>query len=68
MTCLFGVGLIGSLDDDDDDDVDVVDMALHPMEARMVTRGRDALKCEVLVCFATVTTLPLSIGPSTGTF
>jgi hypothetical protein len=40
MTCLlFCVGLIGS--GDDDDDVDVVDMALHPIEARMVTRGRD---------------------------
>lgn len=34
MTCLFRVGLIGS--DDDDDDVDVVDAALHPIEARMV--------------------------------
>lgn len=37
MTCLFRVGLIGS----GDDDVDVVDTALHPIEARMVSRGRD---------------------------
>lgn len=38
MTCLlFRDGLIGS-DDDDVDGVDVVDMALHPIEARMVSR------------------------------